>query len=516
MFTWKKGMHAGVSFVLAATLLAGCSGGTTNNTPPANPGNTGAATGNQENGEQEPVTIKMFAGLYNEIPDMNNEYWTEWERMTNSKLDVEWVPSGDLNAKLDLMLASGDLPEVVAYQFNNRPTFLRAIKNGAFWDLTDFLGDMSDYPNLRDNLAEDALKYLSVDGRVYGLPRSRSRIDGGIKIRQDWLEQLDLPVPTTFDEYEETLKQIVDADLDGNGRRDTVGLLYVNDPFSAFQVGFGLFDPTYNEEGGLITPRLTPQGIEMTAWFRGLYEQGLMSQEFAVMKESQAEELFKTNRAASYGRPIWWDYDFEEAMRMSGQEDAKILNLHLQGPAGDAVALETGVAGGFYISKKVPEEKVWRLLDYFEMTASQEVSDFSYYGIEGVHYTEEEGQKILTDQGAKEVNTTSKGVGVLTYNKYGKVISASGDKAYNDAKIAEVGHFDEIGKISPNTYTATEAWINTWPKYESEFNNMYTKAIVGQITMEEFEAHVDMLNNQPDIKEAYLTMAEAYENFHNQ
>jgi putative aldouronate transport system substrate-binding protein len=105
---------------------------------------------------------------------------------------------------------------------------------------------------------------------------------------------------------------------------------------------------------------------------------------------------------------------------------------------------------------------------------------------------------------------------VLTYNKFGKVISASGDKAYNDAKIAEVEHFDEVGKISPNTYTATESWINAWPKYESEFSAMYTKAVVGQIPMSEFEAHVDWINEQPDIKKAYLDMAEAYKNFHEQ
>ncbi|WP_159887598.1 extracellular solute-binding protein [Paenibacillus puerhi] len=503
----KKGWTAGVSALLAVTMLAGCNSGTD--------GGSGAADGNKSAGEAEnkPLTIKMFAGLYNEVPDMNNVYWKEWEKRTNAKLDVEWVPSGDLNNKLDLLLASGDLPEVVAYQDNNRPTLVNAIKNGAFWDLTPFLGDLSEYPNLKNNLAKDALKYLTVDGKIYAVPRSRSRVDGGIKIRKDWLDKLNIPVPKTLDEYEAALKKIVDSDMDGNGKKDTVGLLYINDPVASFQAAFGVLDPKYNDEGGFISPRLTPQYTEMVAWFRKLYAEGLMSKEYAVMKESQAEELFKTNRAASYGRPIWWDNDWENAMKKSGQPDAKILNLHLKGPGGDAVALETGVAGGYYISKKVPEAKVKQLLAYFEKTASQEMTDFAYYGLPDIHHTVVNGQMVLTEQGVKEVNTTSKGAGVLAYAKWGKVISASGDKAYNDDKIKEVEIFDEIGKIDPYRIISSDAWISTWPKYEAEFKSMMTKAIVGQISMDEYKAHVEKLNNLPDMKKAYLDMAAAYKQF---
>ncbi|MFB5761630.1 extracellular solute-binding protein [Paenibacillus medicaginis] len=498
----KKRWAPWVCLVLSLLLIAGCGGGSAPE---------GADTDSGDNGV---LSIKMFAGLYNEIPDMDNAYWKEWEKRTNSKLDIEWIPSGDLDSKLDLLLASGDLPEVVAYQNAIRPTLITAIKNGAFWDLTPFLGDMSEYPNLKKNLAPDALKYLSVDGKIYAVPRSRSRVDGGIKIREDWLKKLNIPVPKTFDEYKAALKKIVDSDMDGNGQKDTVGLLYVNSAPAGFQAGFGVYNPTYDKDGGLMSPGLTPQYADMVEWFRGLYAEGLMSKEYAVMKESQAEELFKTNRAASYGRPIWWDHEWEQAMKKSGQPDAKILNLNMTGPNGDpAVALETGVAGGFYISKKVPEEKVKQLLKYFDMTASQEMTDFAYYGIEGAHHTVVDEQKVLTEQGIKEVNTTSKGAGVLAYAKWGKVISASGDKAYNDAKIKEVENFDEIGKIDPYRVITSDGWRDTWPKYQDEFNTMVTRAIVGQSTMEEFRAYVDRLNNQPDIKNAYQEMAKAYEQF---
>ncbi|WP_246079252.1 extracellular solute-binding protein [Paenibacillus piri] len=487
-----------LSVVMGGSLLAGCSSGS---------GGTTAGTGGKTAPaaqDNKPLSIKMFAGLYNEVPDMNNPYWTEWQKRTNTKLDIEWVPDGDLKTKMDLLLASGDLPEVVSSPDATWPTLRSAVKNGAFWDLTPFLGDFSEYPNLKKNMAPNWEKYLSVDGKIYAVPRSRSRIDQGMRIRKDWLDKLNIPVPKTLDEYAAALKKIVESDPDGNGKKDTLGLIghgvIAADGDLAFAAAFGALDPTYNQEGGMIDTRLTPQYTEMVNWFKGLYADGVLSKEFSVTKKTQAEELFKTGRAAAYVRSVWWDKEWEDSISKT-QPGAKITQLTLTGPKGAAVVLSTGVSGGYYISKKVPEAKVKQLLKYFDYTASDEITDFAYYGLEGIHHKVVGGQKVLTDQGVKEVNTTSKGAGVLAYAKWGKVESASGDKAYNDAKKKEVEAYDTIGKVDPYRYSAT--FNNTWPKYENEWKSMVTKAIVGQISMDEYKAYVDKINNLPDMKKAY-------------
>jgi len=515
-----------LSIVLALSLVTACSGGAAGGGDAeaggaANDGGTAPAPTDGAGGEaaaEEPLTIQMFAGLYNEMPDMNNAYWSEWQKRLNVKLDVEWVPDGDLNTKMDLLLASGDLPEVLSSPTATKPTLISAIKNGAFWDLTPFLGDFSKYPNLRDNMAKDAYKYLSVDGKIYAVPRSRSRVDQGMRIRKDWLDKLGIPEPTTLDEYAAALKKIVESDPDGNGKIDTLGLIghgvIISDGDISFAAGFGATKPYFNEEGGLVYTRLNPGFTRTVEWFRQLYADGVLPKEFSVMKKTQAEELYKTGRAAAYVRSIWWDKEWEDSIKKSGQPDAKIKQLFLVGPDGDpAVDLSTGVSGGYYISKKVPEEKVWKLLDYFERTASQEITDFAYYGLEGVHHTIVDGTKVLTDQGVKEVNTTSKGAGVLAYAPWGKVISASGSKEYNDAKIEEVKIYDEVGIVEPFRYVTSETWLKVWPKYETEWQTMVTKAIVGQISMDEYKAYVDKLNADPDMLTAYKEFAASYEAF---
>ncbi|WP_254639104.1 extracellular solute-binding protein [Cohnella sp. GbtcB17] len=496
---------------------AACGGNGENNAAPtASGGATQASSqGADKTGDSgEPLSIQMFAGLYNEVPDMNDAFWTEWQKRTNTKLNVEWVPSGDLDTKLDLLLASAQLPEVLAAPDFKRPTLINAIKGGAFWDLTPFLGDFSKYPNLKDNVPENAYKYRTIDGKIYSLPGSRSQIDPGIKIRKDWLDKLNIPVPTTLDEYADALVKITKGDPDGNGRADTLGLIgggvIISDGDASFASAFGAMEPTYNDEGGLIYTNLNPGYTDAIAYFRKMYEMGALSKEFSVMKRTQAQDLFTTGRAASYTRSIWWDKEWEDLIKKNGQPDAKILNLTLKGPKAYAVNLTLGGTGSFLISKKVPEEKVWKLLDYFEKSASTEMTDLAYYGIEGVHHTAEGGQKVLTEQGVKEVNTTSKNAGVLATQKWGKVISASGDKAYNDAKIAEVQNFGEIGSIDPFAYLISDTWNDVWAKYQNEWKSMVTQAIVGQITMDQYKQFVDKINNLPEAKKAYKEFAENY------
>ena len=531
----KRMLSVVLGIVMLFSLIAGCAAGNKSQNESAtgtsggqassgaNSGGSGnAASGDSSKPEpeqKEPLQIKMFLGLYNELPDMNNAFWTEWQKRANVKLDIEWVPSGDLETKTELLLSSGDLPEVMMTQNNaTRPALIRAIKSGAFWDLTPFLGDFSNYPNLRDNTPPNWQKYLSVDGKIYAVPRSRSRIDIGIKIRKDWLDQLGLPVPTTLDEYRNALKMIVESDLDGNGAKDTLGLIghdfLVADGDNAFGAAFGLLDPHFDENGGFIPKQLNPKYADMVEWFRGLYADGILPKEFSVIKKTQAEELYKTGRAASYARSIWWDKEFEDSISKT-QPGAKIVNLALQGPGGWSVDLAAGTNGGFYISKKVPEEKVKQILDYFEFTASDEMTDLAYYGLEGIHHTVVDGQKVLTEQGVKEINTTAKGAGVLAYAKWGKVDSASGTKEYNEAKRKEVEHFDQVGKVDPMVGLLSDTWNNEWPKYQQEWQTMVTRAIVGQISVDEFRSYIDRLRNLPEMQKAFQELAESYKSLNS-
>jgi len=513
-----------VSLLLALSLIvAGCSGnaaqtGETGDaaSPPAaeTPANEPAKEPEPAAAEQ-PLELQFMVPSYADVPNMNDEYWTEWQKRTNTKLEVEWIPSGDYDTKFDLVLASGNLPEIIVATSATRPTLLSAIKQGAFWDLTPFLGDFSQYPNLKNNSYEEVWNYLNVDGKIYGIPRNRPHIDLGLNIRKDWLDKFDLPMPTTMDEYADALRTIVKGDPDGNGKDDTIGILghgfLLDDGDGVFQAAFGSLDPVYDGEGGLIKDNLTPNYTDMVEWFRGLYEDGVLATEFSAIKKTQAEEMFATGRAASYVRNIWRNYTWTQEIKKV-QPDAEVVTLPpLQGPGGVSVNLATPFFGAMYISKKVPEDKVRDILDYMERTTTMEFTDFNYYGIEGVHHTVVDGQPQLTEQGVKQVTTNANQVFAMAYNNKMKVINPSAPKAYNDAVLEQVQVFTEVGKINPFSIISSDTWTEHWPKFEAEWQSMVIKAIVGQISMDEYRGYVDGLNNRPEFKQAYKEFAEQYE-----
>lgn len=203
---------------------------------------------------------------------------------------MEWVPSGDYDTKFDLVLASGNLPEIIVSTNMTRPTLLQAINQGAFWDLTPFLGDFSKYPNMKNNSGPNVWNFMKLDGKVYGIPRNRPQIDLGIKMRKDWLDKLNLPIPTTIDEYAADLKKIVDSDVDGNGKKDTIGIIghgfLLADGDDTYSGAFGGLDPVYDKDGGMIKNQLTPNYTEMVSWFRKLYADGILAKRILFDEEN--------------------------------------------------------------------------------------------------------------------------------------------------------------------------------------------------------------------------------------
>ncbi|NHN29021.1 extracellular solute-binding protein [Paenibacillus agricola] len=463
----------------------------------------------KEAGAGDPLQIQMMVEqIEATTPDMNNEYYTELQRRTGVRLDMQWIPSGDYPKHLDTALASGNLPEVLSYDTPSNPTLIKGLKKGLFWNLTPLLGDLSEYPNLKANATRGVFNFVKYKAEVYAVPRSRSWIDKGIKIRKDWLDKLQIPLPRTLDEYADALKRMVDEDPDGNGKADTIGL--VDPPFTeSFMGAFGLSTPTYNEEGGLIRDLLTPQAIELVGWFHGLYKEGVLAKSYPLIKRSYAQELLQKGKVASLSYSIYYDYKWQQEIQAS-QKGAELITLPIiQGPYGNTAYLQKGYTGAFYISKKVPEAKVKRILAYFDQTASKELTHFAYYGLEGVHHTLENNEPRLTELGRKQMSVTTLQPLATGYEPWSKVHNWAAPKAYNDAKKSGVAMYEVEGKQNPFDWLASDTWSEIWPRYKDEFDSKVLAAVTGAISMEQFGAYVTELRNNGEMKKAFLEFSEA-------
>ncbi|HEY5584341.1 MAG TPA: extracellular solute-binding protein [Ruminiclostridium sp.] len=476
-----------------------------------------SATSSGAKDPKDIVEISILAPLFSDPPDMNNEYWTEYQRLTRSKLNIEWVDSGNFHTVFNLRVASGDVPEVSGVPDIRSLSLINAIDNGVFWDLTDTLGDFSKYPNLKNNVAPNCYAYLSLGGKIFALPRSRTSIDLGVNIRKDWLDKLGIPLPKTTAEYADALEKIVKSDADGNGQIDTVGLVATGELPGSLQVAFGALTPQYAADGGQYPPRLSDGWIDYVDFCRDLYSRGIFDKEYMSLKFQDGMNQFSSNRAASYVMSIWNIWEEEQgSAKIQKDPVPEVVSLMLTGPKGDSgIQLNTGVSGGYYISKKVTQEKLNRILEYMDDATSTELTKLAYYGIEGVHHTVTDGTPVLNKLGIAQINTSGKCVGPLAYSKYGKVDSAGGSKAYNEARRLSVEGYEAVGKkdIWGNGTLFSPTWSKIWPKHEATFVSNQAKTVAGQMSIDEFRAYVNSLRNDPALIPAFKEFTTAYDDF---
>ena len=465
-----------------------------------------------------PLEIKMTVRLFDQVPDMNNAYWKYYQEKTNTKLNVEWIPDGDYRTKLNLILSSNDLPEVlIANATNdlNNPNFIRAVQGGAFWDLTPVLGDFSKYPNLRDKVAPDAWVTSRVLGRIYGLPQNVSRVQGGPIIREDLVKKAGKQMPTTMDELLDVLEAVVKQNPRMIGMVSKQNVYTQSD--GGFTAAFGGTENYYNAEGGLVFERLRPSHTKFVAWMREAYRRGILSKEFAVMTPTQATEYFESGAAVMLiNESFRWCYPFTKTLQEKVDPNAVAqLVPPLEGEKGFWNAgAGVGWVDMMCISKKVPEAKMLRIMDYFEKTTTQEYYTLTTYGIEGVHYNKDaNGYMVVTPQRDRDMGSSAPWqVLPLMYNPFQKLDSTAAPEAYNIAQrklFTELG-FDNKGVYNPIGMITSPKWQEVWPRFQQTFAQRCVQATTGEISMDDYQKYVDSINAESDVKTAYREFAEAY------
>ncbi|HOJ09395.1 MAG TPA: extracellular solute-binding protein [Clostridiales bacterium] len=156
-----------------------------------------------------------------------NPYGIRWQEVfdkTNVKLEFDITPQGDFNAKLATVLASGVISDITWVKQNNTTEYGKKL----FMDLTDKLE--TELPNYWRKVKDD-INFLKtkVEGRVYSTYfLQNDNYPGGLVpvIRYDLLEKHNLPMPETFEQWFEVMKQLKNLYPDstpysGRGGRNT-------------------------------------------------------------------------------------------------------------------------------------------------------------------------------------------------------------------------------------------------------------------------------------------------------
>lgn len=205
--------------------------------------NTAAASETEAAGEGITYPLKDAAKLsmwtYDQ-PTIASVYvdWTESPYhiglQENTGIELEWiypVAGANVDEAYNLMLTDDELPHMITNDTSLSDALLLA-KDGMIYDLTDYLPIYA--PDYWEYLNSDPELLRSVkadDGRIYGVyGHTESDYNGtyiGPVIRQDWLEECNLDMPVTLEDWENvlvTFKEKYGAKFGFNKKRYNMGI----------------------------------------------------------------------------------------------------------------------------------------------------------------------------------------------------------------------------------------------------------------------------------------------------
>lgn len=129
----------------------------------------------------------------------------------------------DSREAMNLLLASGDLPDIVGAQ-NFKQQVNEFGPQGAFVPLNDLVDEHA--PNIKaffDARPELQASISAYDGNYYYIPYlPDGKYGRAYFVRQDWLDKLGLEQPDNVDELYDVLVAFRDQDPNGNGEKDEI------------------------------------------------------------------------------------------------------------------------------------------------------------------------------------------------------------------------------------------------------------------------------------------------------
>jgi putative aldouronate transport system substrate-binding protein len=340
---------------------------------------------------------------FQEVP-----FFQEWQRRTGVKLDFIQPPANQAREAINVLLASGELPDMLEYDWASFPGGPeKAISDGYILRLNDAIDRYA--PHLKKYLSEhpEIDKQIKTDaGSYYVFPFIQGddllRTYQGPIVRKDWLDELGLEVPVTIDDWYTVLK----AFKEKKGIEAPLTFLGVPNPLFGIESGgfvgaYGIKKGFYLDQGDVKYGPLEAGYKTFLALFRKWYAEGLIDKNIATVDTKTLDSNMISGRS---GASIWnagagigtWQPVVQEKVPQAQFVPAPYPVLHKgeKPKFGQRSYLYMGSGGVAISSKSMNVEEAVRMLDF---GYSPEGHLFFNFGIEGVSYDMVDGYPAYTD-----------------------------------------------------------------------------------------------------------------------
>lgn len=251
----------------------------------------------------EPLTITMWcpAGdvVYKTMSNLGESaYYQEMEKRTGIHVEFIHPAVGTEFESLNMLLTQDNLPDIICppWGWKYSTGYEGAVADGLFLDITDIVKEYC--PNYWKTLhtSERIWKESVTDtGMISGF--WSVCIDGpqppfmGEVVRKDWLDELGLEAPVTYDDWHDMLV----AFKEKKGAVAPMMLYYTGfHPQNLFCGGYGITESFFAVDGQVKYGPLEPGYKEYISMLAQWYKEGLIDPDFATKKDFLPSEEYTT------------------------------------------------------------------------------------------------------------------------------------------------------------------------------------------------------------------------------
>lgn len=356
-------------------------------------------------------------------------YFPAIETMTGVHVSIDWQEEEGYSSAVATTLLSSkrDLPDII------NPTdfgVMDLADDGLIVPLDDYLYLMPDIVEAVG--VEHMNEWKATDGHIYTIP-SVSTIQGSFSmmVRQDWLKELGLDTPETWEDWLTYFRGVRDHDLNGNGdptdeipialaesadgERSLTLLLNAFGIVASNDTQFCLLD-----DGTYTMIYEHPRYPEFLKAVSELYAEGILVEGYESFSYSTIEEMMGNN---TLGSTMTFAASGAQTtnLREGGDKDALWLSVEpVAGPCGDRMIPERElVSPTWCITAGAFENgKVEDIVRFFNWCYTQEGAWLYNYGIEGVSYTVQNDAPVLNKELVANGFTDYRAVGI-NYEPFG-------------------------------------------------------------------------------------------------
>lgn len=425
------------------------------------------------------------------------------EEATGYQVEYTMLPVENANEVLSLRVSSPgayDSLKMNVQQFN--------ILTGqnALIPLDDLLHEHGQ--RIIEVIGDQAWEAAKVNGEIYGVPEvvSAPNVNHVILARKDILDELDLEVPQTVDDFRHVLQTI----------REEKNMLPLamaehNVTLSVIASGFGIYTPWIEQEGELINQVQHPRMPEYLEFMASLYADNLIDQDFPVNQTQQVQERFASGRAAMM--PFaWWQAPAVLAAleeNVPGSDWVVIPPLMDEG-GNRGIQIDGGVS--WFIGIPRGARHAEDVVKWWNAKLEFENHRHIALGEEGVHYYEEDGAFFpILPQFEDERDKASwylTGVDEEWYPQYWAARVRKNH--YMSAVYDDMQEFREWGVIDPMAWAPA---LPTVARYTQSLGVLMQDTFINYIAGAEDLDDYDMFLQQWEMSGGLESVAEANEWF---